>query len=98
MRILALLLCLLTFPCFSESETELPFIWEDDAHFCYYRTLQIEGSLYEIRKTALFAEEYKDNPEAVAQLSKRVISLAENALNALGYQDYQSASPELLTK
>jgi hypothetical protein len=60
-------------------------LWEEDAHFCYYRTLCIEGSVYTIGSLVKEARIHPENtPIILDKIEKEVF----NCKNALGSPIY----------
>jgi hypothetical protein len=56
---------LMTNICCISSEPFLKPLWEEDYHFCHYRTLCIEGSIYRIGE---LVKEARNNPENIENL------------------------------
>jgi len=63
------------------SESTLKPLWEEDAHFCYYRTLCIEGS---ISRMETLVKEARNNPESIADILNLIEIEIVNCKNSLG--------------
>lgn len=80
MKIFLISLCMSTSICFAHEPVLKP-LWEEDAHFCYYRTLCIEGSVYKLSE---LIQEARENPENINSLLDSMDNEVENCKRALG--------------
>lgn len=67
--------------CCVASEPTLKPLWEEDSHFCHYRTLCIEGS---ISKMETLVKEARNNPESIADILNLMEIELVNCKNSLG--------------
>jgi hypothetical protein len=74
-------LCLSTSFCIAQ-ESSLKPLWEEESHFCYYRTLCIQGSVTSLGN---LIEEAKENPENIDSILDSMKNEVENCKRALGY-------------
>jgi hypothetical protein len=56
-------------------------LWEEEEHFCYYRTLCIEGSIGMI---SVLIEEARENPDDIENILNDMESWILNCKNSLG--------------
>jgi|GEM_PF-4632159 len=80
MKLLLISFCLSTGICFAQEPVLKP-LWEEDSHFCYYRTLCIEGS---VSKLANLIEDARENPEDIDSILDSMENEVENCKRALG--------------
>lgn len=81
MKSLLVSLCLTTGVCFAHEPILKP-LWEEDAHFCYYRTLCIEGSVSSLGN---LIEEARENPENIDSILDLMENEVLNCKRALGH-------------
>lgn len=67
--------------CANESESQLRPLWEEDQHFCYYRTLCIEGSVCQLGE---LIKEVRRHPEDLERLLDCMDQEVTNCKNSLG--------------
>lgn len=67
--------------CCVASEPFLKPLWEEDSHFCHYRTLCIEGSISRIGE---LVKEAHNNPENIEDLLECIEIEVFNCKNSLG--------------
>ena len=82
--LLALSTCLCA-GCPEDNYAPLKPLWEEEKHFCYYRTLAIEGSVAELAYLIEVAKENLDDPEKLSFTLERMEDHVENCKNSLGW-------------
>lgn len=67
--------------CCVASEPTLKPLWEEDSHFCHYRTICIEGS---VSRLHTLVKEARNNPESIENLLDCMEMEIVNCKNSLG--------------
>ena len=67
--------------CCISCEPVLKPLWQEDSHFCHYRTLCIEGSISSI---STLVKEAHNSPENIVSILDRIENEVINCKNSLG--------------